>query len=134
MTPSDDDTEIVLEPVPLVGFQREDGSWCFFLEKELTPANVQEFKALAGEIRIHGIGPDAERLRQRLTALGIDFVERHRALDQPVTEQSAQVLPDDIDVDEAIVRAACLIGFNYAAKALGGAAGRRGASTRRDGS
>ena len=57
MTPSEDGTAIVPAPVPQVGFRREDGSWRFLIEKEITPANVEEFKALAGEIRIHGVGP-----------------------------------------------------------------------------
>ena len=126
MTPSDDGTAIVSAPVPQVGFRREDGSWRFLIEKELTLANVQEFMPLAGEIRIHGVGLDCERLRQRLTAQGIDFVERYRALDQPITEQSTLTVQYDIDVDETIVRAACKIGFNYAAKVLGCAAVRLG--------
>ena len=125
MTPSDDGTEIVPAPVPQVGFRREGEDWRFLTEKELTAANVQEFRELPAEIRIHGIGPDCERLRKRLATLGIDFVERHRALNQPITEQSALTVRYDIDVDDTIVRAACKVGFNYTAKVLGCATVRR---------
>ena len=51
--------------------------------------------------------------------LGIEFVETHRTRDQPITEQSALTVVYDINVDETIVRAACKIAFNYAAKVLG---------------
>ena len=71
------------------------------------------------ELRIHGVGPDCDRLKQRLAALGIDFAESHRAMDQPITEQSALTVVYDINIDETIIRAACKIGFNYAAKILG---------------
>ncbi len=56
MTPSDDGTGIVPAPVPQVGFRREGGSWLFLIEKELTAANLQEFKELARE---HGHHPVA---------------------------------------------------------------------------
>jgi hypothetical protein len=57
--------------------------------------------------------------------MGIDFVESHRAMDQPITEPSSLTVVYDISVDETIVRAACKIGFNYAAKVLGCATVRR---------
>lgn len=120
IAPSDDGTDVIPVPVPQVGLRRVDEDWRFLTEKELTPETVQEFKESSPvEIRIYGVGPDCDRLKQRLTAVGIDFVETHRAMDQPITEQSALTVVYDITVDEMIVRAACKIAFNYAAKVLG---------------
>ena len=64
-------------------------------------------------------------MRERLSALGLDFVEGGRKLNQPITEQSKLTVVYDINNDETIVRAACKIGFNYAAKLLGCATVRR---------
>ena len=125
MRPSDDGTGIIPRPVPQVGFRREGENWRFLTEKELTSENVQEFTRSHVEIRVYGVGPDCDRLRQRLAAFGINFVENHRALDQPITEQSSLTVVHDINVDETIIRAACKIGFNYAAKLLGCATVRR---------
>jgi hypothetical protein len=61
----------------------------------------------------------AVTIKQRLIALGIEFVETHRTRNHPITEQSALTVVYDINVDETIVRAACKIAFNYAAKVLG---------------
>jgi hypothetical protein len=119
MQPSDDGVGMYPLPVPQVGFRREGEEWRFLTEKELTPENIREFEESPVEIRIHGVGPDCERLRRRLAALGIDFAESHRAMGQPITEQSSLTVVYDIHVDETIVRAACKIGFNYAAKVLG---------------
>ena len=55
----------------------------------------------------------------------MDFVESRRALNQPITEQSSLTVVYDINVDETIIRAACKIGFNYAAKVLWCATVRR---------
>jgi hypothetical protein len=125
MMASDDGAEMIPVPVPQVGFRREGEDWRFLTEKELTSENVREFKESSFEIRIHGIGPDCDRLRQRLADIGVDFAESHRALNQPITERSSLTVVYDIDVDETIVRAACKIGFNYAAKLLGPATVRR---------
>lgn len=120
MAPSHDGTEMIPVPVPQVGLRRETDDWRFLTEKELTPENVQEFREASSlEIRIYGVGPDCDRLRQRLAVAGIDFVETGRATNQPITEQSALTVVYDINVDETIVRAACKIAFNYAAKVLG---------------
>lgn len=120
MSASEDGTDVVPTPVPQVGFRRAGEDWRFLIEKELTPENLQEFKGSSLlEIRIHGVGPDCDRLRQRLEAMGIQFVETHRATDQPITEQSSISVLYDINVDETIVRAACKIAFNYSAKILG---------------
>lgn len=127
MSTSDDGTEVIPMPVPQVGFRRQGEDWRFFTEKELKPEDLQEFKDSSPlEIRIHGVGPDCDRLKQRLAAVGINFVETHRVLDQAITEQSALTVTYDINVDETIVRAACKIGFNYAAKVLGPAKVRHG--------
>jgi HNH endonuclease len=126
MSTSEDGTEVVPMPVPQVGFRRQGEDWRFLTEKELTPEHLEKFKDSSPlEIRIHGVGPDCERLKQRLAAVGIEFSETHRALDQPITEQSGLTVVFDIDVDETIVRAACKIAFNYAAKVLGAATVRR---------
>jgi hypothetical protein len=125
MMPSDDGNDMVPVPVPQVGLRREGEDWRFLIEKELTPENVQQFKDSSVEIRIYGVGQDCDRLRQRLSALGIDFIERGRTLNQPITEQSSLTVVYDINNDETIVRAACKIGFNYAAKMLGCAIVRR---------
>ena len=120
MAPSHDGTEMIPVPVPQVGLRRETDDWRFLTEKELTPENVQEFREASSlEIRIYGVGSDCDRLRQRLAVAGIDFVETGRATNQPITEQSALTVVYDINVDETIVRAACKIAFNYAAKVLG---------------
>jgi HNH endonuclease len=122
MSTSEDGTEVFPMPVPQVGFRRQGEDWRFFTEMELTSENLQEFKDSSQlEIRIQGVGPDCDRLRQRLAAVGIDFVETHRALGQPITEQSALTVTYDINVDETIIRAACKIAFNYSAKVLGSA-------------
>jgi hypothetical protein len=60
----------------------------------------------------------AVTMKQRLIALGIEFVETHRTRNQPITERSALTVVYDISLDETIVRAACKIAFNYAAKVL----------------
>jgi hypothetical protein len=125
MMPSDDGTEVVPVPVAQVGFRREGEDWRFLTERELTPENIQAFKESAVEIRIYGVGADCDRLRQRLAAMAINFVESHRALSQPITEQPSLTVVYDINVDETIIRAACKIGFNYAAKVLGCATVRR---------
>ena len=111
---------MVLVPVPQVGFRTEGKDWCFLTESELTPQHLLPFQgASAVEIRIHGVGQDCDRLRRKLADLGIEFAETHRALDQPITEQRTIAVVYDINNDETIVRAACKIGFNYAAKVLG---------------
>jgi len=126
MSTSEDGAEVVPMPIPQVGFRRQGEDWRFFTEKELMPENLQEFKDPSTvEIRIHGVGPDCDRLKQRLAAIGIEFSETHRALDQPITEQSRLTVVYDINVDETIVRAACKIAFNYAAKVLGSETVRR---------
>ena len=125
MQPSDDGSGMFPVPVPQVGIRREGEDWRFLTERELTRENIQEFERSPVEIRIHGVGPDCDRLRRRLAAIGIDFTESHRVLDQPITEQSALTVVYDINVDETIIRAACKIGFNYAAKVLGCATVRR---------
>lgn len=119
MMPSDDGNNMVPVPVPQVGLRHEGEDWRFLIEKELTPENIQQFKDSSAEIRIYGVGQDCDRLRQRLSALGIDFIEGGRTLNQPITEQSSLTVVYDINNDETIVRAACKIGFNYAAKVLG---------------
>ena len=120
---SDDGTSLI--PVPQVGFRREGEDWRFLTEKELTPENVREFMRSGVEIRIYGVGPDCDRLKRQLADVGIDFEESDRALNQPITEQSSLTIVRDINVDETIIRAACKIGFNYAAKRLGCATVRR---------
>ena len=125
MMPSADGTDIVPVPVPQVGLRRDGEDWRFLIEKEITPDNIQEFKDCSVEIRIYGVGQDCDRLRGRLSALGLDFVEGGRTLNQPITEQSKLTVVYDINNDETIVRAACKIGFNYAAKLLGCATVRR---------
>ncbi len=125
MGPSDDGSHIVPVPVPQVGFRCEGEGWRSFTEKELTSENVEQFAGPSVEIRIFGIGPDCDRLKRRLAELGIGFVESYRAMDQLVSEQPSLSIVHDIDVDETIVRAACKIGFNYAAKVLGCATVRR---------
>jgi hypothetical protein len=125
MMPSDDGNDMVPVPVPQIGLRREGEDWRFLIEKELTPENIQQFKDSSVEIRIYGVGQDCDRLRQRLSALGIDFMEGGRTLNQPITEQSSLTVVYDINNDETIVRAACKIGFNYAAKVLGCAIVRR---------
>ena len=125
LTPSDNGTELIPTPVPQVGFRRSGEEWHFLTEKDLTPDNIRDYEHSSFEIRIHGVGPDCDRLKQRLAALGIGFAESHRALNQPLTAQTSLTVVYDIDVDEAIIRAACKIGFNYAAKVLGAATVRR---------
>jgi hypothetical protein len=120
LRPSEDGTETIPVPVPQVGLRRDGDEWRFLTERELTAENTLEFKeSPALEVRIYGIGADCDRLKQRLIALGIGFVETHRTTNQPITEQSALTVVYDINVDETIVRAACKIAFNYAAKVLG---------------
>ncbi len=120
MAVSEDGTEVVPVPVPQVGFRREHGNWVFLTEAELTPERLEEYEGPAQvEIRIHGIGADCDRLKNRLAAAGIEFLETHRMLDQPLTEQDRLTIVHDINVDETIVRAACKIAFNYSAKVLG---------------
>lgn len=119
LAPSADGSDVVPVPVPQVGFRRQGEEWVFLLERELTPERLQELAGGPVEIRIHGVGPDCYRLKERLAALGIEFQESHRLLDQPITEQATMTVVHDIDVDETIVRAACKIGFNYATKILG---------------
>jgi hypothetical protein len=120
LRPSEDGTETIPVPVPQVGLRREGDTWRFLTERELTAENTQEFKeSSALEVRIYGVGADCDRLKQRLIDLGIEFVETHRTRNQPIMEQSALTVVYDINVDETIVRAACKIAFNYAAKVLG---------------
>lgn len=119
MSPSETGEEVVPVPVPQVGLRCDGGDWLFLTEKELTLENIRPFEGAAVEIRIFGVGDDCDRLRQRLAAIGFDFVETHRALDRPITEQPKLTVAYDINVDATIVRAACKIGFNYAAKVLG---------------
>jgi hypothetical protein len=125
MMSSDDGGGMVPVPVPQVGFRTPGKEWHFLIERELTPEHLRPFQGASPvAIRIHGVGQDCERLRQKLADLGIEFSETHRALDQPITEQRTIAVLYDINNDETIVRAACKIGFNYAAKVLGCAAVR----------
>ena len=120
MVPSDDGADVEPIPIPQVGFRREDEDWCFLTERELTPDGLERFQGSSPvQIKICGIGEDCQRLRRRLAELGIEFSETHRLLDQPITEQSSISVLYDIHNDETVVRAACKIGFNYAAKVLG---------------
>ncbi len=120
LQPSEDGGEALPVPVPQVALRREGGEWRFLVERELVPENLAEFRAAtAVEIRIYGVGADCQRLKERLTRLGIEFEEGHRLTNQPVTEQASLTVVHDIDVDETLVRAACKIVFNYAAKVLG---------------
>ena len=120
LTPSHDGSDVVPVPVPQVGFRREGEEWYFLTENELTRDNLRPFSGASPvEIRIHGVGAECDRLRERLAQLGIEFAETHRVLDQPVTEQPSIAVLYDINNDQTIVRAACKIGFNYAAKVLG---------------
>lgn len=120
MSASEDGAETVPVSVPQVGFRREHGDWVYLTEAELTPERLEEYKGPAQvEIRIHGVGADCDRLKNRLAATGIEFLETHRMLDRPITEQDRLTVAYDINVDETIVRAACKIVFNYSAKVLG---------------
>lgn len=126
MSTSEDGTEVVPVPVPQVGLRRPGEDWIFLTERECTPERLEEFKHSSPlEIRIHGLGPDCDRLKRQLAAAGIEFSETRRARDQPITEQPRLAVVYDIDVDETIVRAACKIAFNYSAKMLGPATVRR---------
>jgi hypothetical protein len=125
LSPSHDGSEVVPVPVPQIGFRRPGEEWHFLTERELTPDSVRDYQDSALEIRIHGVGAECDRLRDRLSALGIGFAESHRALGQPITEQPSLTVVYDINVDDVIIRAACKIGFNYAAKILGAPIVRR---------
>ena len=110
----------VLVPVPQVALRRDGGEWRFLIEKELRPQDLEEFMTAAGaEIRIYGVGSDCQRLKERLNTLGIGFQETKHLTNQPITEQASVAVIHDINVDETLVRAACKIVFNYAAKVLG---------------
>jgi hypothetical protein len=118
--PTEDLSEVVPVPVPQVGLRLDGQEWCFLIERELTEENLARFRGeTTVQIRIHGVGEDCSRLRMRLEELGIPFTETYRLMQQPITEQSAINVIYDIHNDETIVRAACKIGFNYAAKVLG---------------
>ena len=120
LQPSEDGEEAVPVPVPQVALRRDGGEWRFMIEKELRPQNLEEFMTAAGvEIRIYGVGSDCQRLKERLNTLGIGFQETKHLTDQPITEQASVAVIHDINVDETLVRAACKIVFNYAAKVLG---------------
>ena len=120
LQPSESGAEAFPVPVPQVALRREGGEWRFLLERELVPENLDEFRtAAAVEIRIYGVGPDCQRLKQRLATLGIGFEESHHLTNQPITERASLTVVHDIDVDETLIRAACKIAFNYATKVLG---------------
>jgi uncharacterized protein len=120
LQPSEDGTETVPVPVPQVAVRRGGDAWRFLLEKELTPQNLDEFRAAASvEIRIYGVGADCQRLKERLKTLGIAFEENKHLRNEPITEQASLTVVHVINVDETLVRAACKIVFNYAAKMLG---------------
>jgi hypothetical protein len=120
LQPSEDGEEAVPVPVPQVALRRDGGEWRFLIEKELRPQNLEEFMTAAGvEIRIYGVGSDCQRLKERLNTLGIGFQETKHLTNQPITEQASVAVIHDINVDETLVRAACKIVFNYAAKVLG---------------
>jgi hypothetical protein len=122
LTSSDDGTDVIPTAVPQVGLRRPGGDWNFLTEKELIPYNLRLYQQLPLEIVLlgrHAVPGDCDRLKQRLAALGIDFAESHRALNQPVTAATSLTVVYELNVDEVIVRAACKIGFNYAANVLG---------------
>ncbi len=130
LAPSKDGNEVVPAAVPQVGLRRPGESWHFLTEKELTPENLQPYMDSSLEIEIgifgrHGVAGECDRLIERLATFGIDFIESRRALDQPITAEPSLRVVHEINVDETIIRAACKIGFNYAAKVLGAATMRR---------
>ena len=103
-----------------VALRRAGGDWRFLIEKELIPQNLEELMTAADvEIRICGVGSDCQRLKERLNALEIGFQRTKHLTDQLITEQSSVSVIHDMNVDETLVRAACKIVFNYAAKVLG---------------
>jgi len=120
LQPSEDGEEAVPVPVPQVALRRDGGEWRFLIEKELRPQNLEQFITAADvEIRIYGVGSDCQRLKERLNTLGIGFQETKHLTNQPITKQASVAVIHDINVDETLVRAACKIVFNYAAKLLG---------------
>lgn len=119
--PSDDGTDIGPVPLPQVGLMIDgDEEWTFLVERELTPNNLRRFvDAESVRIKIFGVGAQCDLLRQKLEECGIGFREGDRVLDQPVSSQSRISVQYDINNDVTIVRAACKIGFNYAARIIG---------------
>jgi hypothetical protein len=120
LQPSQDEAETVPVPVPQVALRRDDGAWHFLIEPELTPENLAEFvEATTVEIRIYGVGEDLQRLKERLASHGIAVAEFLRLTNQQISEKESVTVLQDIEVDETLVRAACKIAFNYAAKVIG---------------
>lgn len=119
LQPSASDDDAMPVPGPQVGFRRQGGEWISLTERELTTANLSQFADGPIEVRIMGVGPDLDRLRDRLASLGMPIVETSRRTNLPITEQNRLSVVHDISVDAIVIRAACKIGFNYAAKVLG---------------
>jgi hypothetical protein len=119
LSPTPDGGATFPSPVPQVALRSDSGEWHFLVESELTEGALNRFRESDQvEIKIFGIGADCDRLKRRLEAVGLPFEETHRLTKQPITTQTGLTVVHDIEVDSIIVRAACKIAFNYAAKVL----------------
>ena len=123
-----DGAHIVPTPTPQVAFRCDDGDWTHVLERDLTPEFVGRLSGPKVEIKILGLDAngDLERLREKLLALGINFEEHRRLMDEPLAPKgdSLSVL-HTFNITDDHRRAASKICFNYMAKVMGPEFARR---------
>jgi hypothetical protein len=114
--------ELVPTPTPQVAFRCEGSDWHYVLERDLNPETVAKLTGANVEIRILGVNADGdlERLREKLLALGIEFAERGRLMDQPLAPDGEPVsVLHTFNITDAHRGAAAKICFNYLAKVMG---------------
>jgi hypothetical protein len=110
---------------PQVGFRNNGKDWRYVLERDLDERSIKELVGETPEIKIIGQGEDVPRLAQRLAALGVNFVETGRLVNQAISDHGPIAVEHEFIVDLTLRRAVAKIAFNYAAKVLGPEAMRR---------
>ena len=122
------DGVIAPDAAPQVGFRVGEGPWQYFLERDLIPEAIGGLGPGPVQIKVIGRqgGSDLARLVERLSALGIQFTENRRLIDQPMSQGSSVSVVHEFDVDTSLRRAAAKISFNYLAAVLGADIARKG--------
>ena len=126
MRASETGDSLVPDVGPQVALRKPGREWVFVEERNLTADSIAPW--LDGErceIKIIAQAPHAERLRQRLAALGLEMTLTNHLRDQPVAEDGSIAIEHEFFVATPHRRAAAKIVFNYAAKVLGPATVRR---------
>ena len=117
-----DGDEVVPAPTPQAAFRNEGGEWEHVLERDLTAELVGRFAGPSVEIKILGVDAhgDLQRLKEKLLTLGVEFQEKWRQMDEPLSQggDPFSVL-HTFNITDAHRSAAAKVCFNYMAKVMG---------------